>query len=115
MSQLSDKLKSAGLTRVIADLPEWSELLDGDALYVRELSAAERGAYESELVSGEADFGTLRAKLVSDTLVNEDGDQVFDGPADVADLSGSVVGRLSDLALEVSGLTEDAVDDAVKD
>jgi len=115
MSQLAEKIKKAGLKRAEAAVPEWADALDGAKLYVRELTGAERGEFEAELADPKkADIGKLRLKLVARTLVTEKGDQVFGGPGDVADLAGSVVGRRSDLALEVSGFTEAALDDAVK-
>ena len=115
MSALSDKIKKAGLNRVPAEVPEWSDVLNGAQLYIRELTGAERGELEATMSDPKkADIGKLRLKLVALTLVDEGGDQVFGGPGEVADLAGSVVGRLSDRALEVSGFTESALDDAVK-
>ena len=115
MSQLAEKIKKASLKRVEADVPEWADALDGAVLYVRELTGAERGEFEAELADPKkADIGKLRLKLVAMTLVDGDGGRVFRASGDVADLAGSVVGRLSDLALEVSGFTETALDESVK-
>ena len=115
MNKLASKIKAAGLNREQVDVPEWSDVLEGAAIYVRELTGAERGELEAKMSDPKkADIGKLRLSLVSLTLVDEAGGQVFDDPKDVAGLAGSVVGRLSDLALEVSGFTDAALDDAVK-
>lgn len=115
MNQLADSIKQVGLKRVEVSVPEWTDALDGASLYVRELTGAERGQLEAMIADPkQADIGKLRLKLVSLTLVDEGGDLVFGKPTDVAGLAGSVVGRISDLALEVSGFTDTALDDAVK-
>lgn len=115
MSQLAGRIKQAGLKRTSVPIPEWSDALKGESLYVRELTGAERGELEAMLSDpAKADIGKLRMKLVALTLVDEGGDRVFSKPTELAELAGSVVGRLSDLALEVSGFTDTALDDAVK-
>lgn len=113
MTSLADKILAASLERVAVDVPEWSEALGGVKLYVRELTGAERGKIEAAFTA-DADVSRLRLKLVAMTLETESGEAVFTKPADLAGLSGAVVGRLSDTALTISGLSEDALDDAVK-
>jgi hypothetical protein len=113
VNTLADKIKGVGLNRVAVSVAEWADALGGEQLYVRELTGAERGDLEATITDG-VDIGKLRLKLVVQTLVTENGDKVFGTPKDVAGLAGSVVGRISDLALEVSGFTDTALDDAVK-
>ena len=113
MNTLADKIKGVGLNRVMVSVKEWADALGDEQLYVRELTGAERGELEATITEG-ADIGKLRLRLVAQALVTENGDKVFGKPAEVEGLAGSVVGRISDLALEVSGFTDTALDDAVK-
>lgn len=111
MSKLADKIKQAGLRREPVDLPY--DL--GESVYVRELTGAERGELEASMSDPKkADIGKLRIKLVAMTLVDESGSPVFADAKEVGELSGALVGKLSDTALEISGFTESALDDAVK-
>lgn len=106
MTTLADKLKTIPLKRTPIDVPEWADVLDGAQLYVRELSGKEFAEFaDSDPTGSDTLF-----KLVARTLVDEAGDPVFDKPKDLEAVSGDVLRRLSDAALEVSGLTASGVE-----
>ncbi len=109
-------LEHDDLGKVEVDVPEWSAALKGERLYIRELTGAERGRFEAEWAGDKGgDISTLRVKLVAATLVDSSGRRLFsDKQMDVlGGKSGAVLARLSDRALEVSGLTETAVEEAL--
>lgn len=119
---LRDKiLKAKGrLRREPVEVPEWADLLEGEKVYVRELTGRERDEYEAERVkvtfgprgrvSQEINLRNLRARLVVRTLVGEDGKRVFSeaDAAEVGELGGAVLDRLFDVAQRLSGLSKDA-------
>lgn len=113
MSKIGEAIKSLPLKREPAKCAEWAEAA-GQPLYVRELTGAERGEWEQVFANNKKDaLKSLRARIVAQSLVTEDGESVFDGPKDVQGLSSTVVARVSDQALRLSGLAEDAIEDAV--
>lgn len=95
-------------------VPEW-----GGSVRVRALSGKERDAYESAIVqvSGNGDrkvtMENIRARLVSLTVVGEDGERLF-SDADISalgDKSAAALERVFDAARKLSGLTEDDVEE----
>lgn len=114
MTSLADRIKEAELKREEVTVPEWADVLDGAKLFVRELTGAERGKLEADMASEKKDLGKVRLQLVAMTLTDEAGEPVFKNAGELAELSGSAVGLLSDTALSISGFTGDALDDAVK-
>lgn len=122
MSTLREQiLNSNDLPREKIVVKEWAE----DALYVRALTAAERDDFEASCLEEKKEKGktvakvnmqNLRAKLVARSLVDETGNRVF-GDEDIALLgkkSAAVVNRLFEIAQRLSGLTEDDVDELIK-
>jgi hypothetical protein len=103
------------LTKQKVDVPEWASALGDVELFVRELTGAERGEFEDEWAGDKADVKNLRAKLVARTLVTEDGERVFSDRqlAQLGKKSGGVLARLSNVAMELSGFTESAIEDAL--
>lgn len=118
MSKLADAIKSAPLKRVEADCPEWAELA-GETLYVREMTGTEREQWEAKLANGrkkgdKIDMGLmlkLRRELVASGLVTEAGERVFESCDDLEDLSGAVVSRVGEQAMQISGLVPDDVEE----
>lgn len=97
------------------------ELGDDNVALLRELTGAERDAYEAGLINSrvnkrsdmqDLNMTNARARLVIVALIGEDGTQLFD-PTSAADLAligawpGSVLDRLYDEAAKLSGLTEE--------
>lgn len=116
MSLRDDILQADDLEREQVHVPEWD--LD---VWVRGLTAAERDAYEAEVVqlddAGDVhmDRQNARAKLVVKCTVDEDGQRVFE-PGDVdllGEKSGKAVDRLFDAAQRLSGITEEDLDELV--
>lgn len=120
MSLLSkeDILKADDRETRDVDVPEW-----GGVVRVRELSGTDRDAYDaSRMVEGpdgkfHPDFGNSRAKLVALSVVDEDGNLLFN-ELDVGRLgqkSSTALQRVADVAAELSGLTQQAGQELGKD
>jgi hypothetical protein len=93
-------------------VPEW-----GGTVRVRALSGAERDAYEASIVtvrpdgSSRVSLKNLRGRLVSLSVVDEEGNRVFSEEDAVAlgEKSASALERVFDVARRLSGLSEDDV------
>lgn len=98
------------------EVPEWS-----GAVLVRGLTAAERDAFDlSATVEQDGrrviNFQQLRARLVAMSLVDEQGKRLF-SDADVEILaakSGAVIGRIFDVAMRLSGLTGQDIEEITR-
>lgn len=94
------------------EVPEW-----GGSVRVKGLTGVERDRYESQLIVGrgakrDVNLTNARAKLVVMSVVDAEGAQLFD-VADVATLakkSAIALQRVFDVAAELSGLDEDAME-----
>ncbi len=117
MSNLRDQILAADdLTAETMTIPEW-----GDAVIeIRTMTAEERTnfmglAYDSS--SGDLNFSVLYAAIVIASVYDpETGLQLFtqeDGHA-LGQKNGAIMERIATKAMEMSGLTEAAVDDAGK-
>jgi hypothetical protein len=91
-------------------VPEWNDA----EVYIRQISARERDAYEQSLAPGGKDedgnaildLENIRARLVVLTLVDKEGNRIF-APSDAAalgDKSATALDRLYDLARVLNGL-----------
>jgi len=95
------------------DVPEW-----GGQVLVRGLTGTQRDAFEGEMAERNGkklsmNIRNIRARLVSRTLIDEDGDLLF-GPADVDALgekSAAALDRVFDVALRLSGMSPDDVEE----
>jgi len=105
-------------------VPEWSKLNGGSGMVrVAGLSAKEASTFSSKLVSvdGKGQVKELKmdnflAELLARTLVDENFEPLF-SEADIEALgkkSAAVMKRLGDIAMELSGLSEKAVEEAAK-
>jgi hypothetical protein len=101
----------------VVPVPEW-----GGSVLVRGLTGRERDLFEASIVrmrggGVSASLENVRARLVSMTVIDEDGCRLFDD-RDVRALgekSGAVLDRLFDVARRLSGMTEDDVNAIVED
>lgn len=105
-------------------VPEWKDS-DGNPGMVRVagLSAKEASVFSSKLVSVDAKGGikelkmdNFMAELLARTLVNESFEPLF-SEIDIEALgkkSAAVMKRLSDIAMELSGLSDQSLKDATK-
>jgi hypothetical protein len=103
-------------TREVA-VPEW-----GGTVLVRGLSGYDRDAYQASMLefqkNGQAspELGNMTAKLVSRAIVDEDGNPLFTA-LDVGRLgqkSAAALDRVSNVAAELSGLSQAAVEAAAE-
>jgi len=110
-------LESFDLTSVEVDVPEW-----GGSVLVRTMTGADRDAFESSMVTTNADgsrtpdMKNLRAKLVALTLVDGSNNRLFDS-SDIPRLaakSSAALERVFDVAQRINGLGMKAEEAAVK-
>jgi hypothetical protein len=109
--QKADDLKTAAVP-----VPEW-----GGEVLVRGLTGAERDAFEAEIAERRGkkvqfNLRNFRAKLVVRTVVDEKGKRLFTDQ-DVkwlGDKSAQALSRVFDKAAELSGLSEDDIEELTK-
>lgn len=98
-------LTADDLGRELVTIPEW-----GGDVYVSEMTAAERDAFEAEWLKNKED-GTetinLRARLVARVLCSDSGERIFtDSDADaLGRKSAAVVDRLFAVAQRLNGMS----------
>ena len=110
-------LEAEDLGSEVVPVPEW-----GGSVLVRGLTGRERDLFEASIVrmregGVSASLENIRARLVSMTVIDEDGCRLFDD-RDVRALgekSGSVLDRLFDVARRLSGMTEADVNAIAED
>jgi hypothetical protein len=96
-------------------IPEW-----GGEVLVRGLTGVERDQFDKSVIDSQTKEITLdnvTAKLVAASVVDEDGNPVFDQPGDVDMLgtkSASALHRIGAVAQRLSGLTKEDVEELVK-
>lgn len=118
MEQLTrDQVLSASdLQKERVEVPEWKGFV-----WVRGLTALERDRYDESLlkrVKGRTvvDAAGARARLVALTVTNEAGEQLFtDRDVDALNAkSAAPIDRLFTVAQRLSGVTEEMIEDLVK-
>lgn len=106
---------ASDLTRERVDVPEW-----GGYVYISGMTGTDRDAWESDIISigengsAKQNLDNVRAKLLSRTIVDEDGVAIFPDPVDLGKKSGAVLGRLFVIAQKLNALSNDDVDDLAK-
>jgi len=85
------------------EVPEW-----GGSVRLRGLSAAERDEFEAS-VGVTQDLTNMRARLVVNCLIDEDGNRLFKNSEAKAlgEKNATVMNRLFDKCRELSGMTDD--------
>lgn len=99
-------LTADDLARELVTVPEW-----GGEVYISEMTAAERDAFEAEWLRGKEDgteTANLRARLVCRVLCDDTGARLFaDADADaLGRKSAAVVDRLFAVAQRLNGMTQ---------
>ena len=110
-------LNADDLPRERVEVPEW-----GGAVFVRTLTGGERDTYEASMFEGPATdrrmkIDNIRARLVSLTVIDGEGERLFTSDEDVVELgkkSGRVLDRLFDVAQRLSGLSAKDVEELAK-
>ncbi|MFI0897062.1 hypothetical protein [Streptomyces sp. NPDC020983] len=90
--------------------PEW-----GGDVNIRSMTGAERDEYENGLrKKGQLDLRNARARLLVRVLVNENGTRIFADQDAMAlgKKNAAVLERLYDVAARLSGMTDEAAEDA---
>lgn len=98
------------------EVPEW-----GGKVRVKSLTGKERDALESSMIVGkgknkDVSLSNLRAKLVAQSVVDEQGMAIFtdeDIPA-LGAKSAAALNRVYEVAQRLSGITQDDVDELTK-
>lgn len=99
-------------------VPEW-----GGSVFVRELSAAERDAFETSMVQLDRkgkvqghNLANVRARLAVFALCDEHGERMFgDGDAEaLGELSASALQRVFEVAQRLSGISNEDVEELEK-
>lgn len=111
IAQMSKPLRTEDV-----EVPEW-----GGTVTVRELTGRERDAFEGSIVEQKGkksvvNLDNMRAKFVAACAVDEQGQLIF-FPSDVerlGDLSAAALNRVFDVGRRLSGLTDDDVEELVK-
>lgn len=110
--KLADKILQADdLQTETVRIDEWDA-----TVHVRELTAAERDAYEQSIVAREGEpmnLRNIRARLVALTLVDDKGERIFtDEQAEaLGRKSGRVLDRLFDVAQRLNKMRKQDVED----
>jgi hypothetical protein len=108
----NDILKQKKLKTEIVDIPEW-----GGSIIVQEMTAAQRDSFEAWTLSqGEGNTKGMRVAILIHTVVDENGKQIFtdlDMP-DLAKKSGVIIDKIAAVGLRLNGMTEEAVEEEVK-
>lgn len=105
---------SSDITIKEVPTPEWGV---GKSVFIRSLSGNERDQYEQSVFNNQGSFRGLRAKLVAIGLCDENGTAMEFTEAEVEQLgnkNGSVINRLFEMVKTLSGMDEDAVEEAEK-
>lgn len=109
-------LEAEDLEQEVVEVPEW-----GGSVLVRGMTGIERDAFESSLVKGKGknasvNMQNIRAKLVAASVVDQDGQKLFNDQ-DVHALgkkSAAALDRVFAVAQRLSGVTKQDVEDLAK-
>ncbi len=119
MNALRDKILKAGdLKRVPVTIPDW-----GATVYVKTMTGSERDEFEARWLkaqggrkAGNAEsMRGFRAQVAVSTVVDKDGNQIFEaGDAEaLGEKSAVALQRIFDVAAPLNGLTKSDVDELV--
>lgn len=109
-----DQILSADdLKKELVEVPEW-----GGHVYIKALTGKERDKMEAAVITGpgERNFSNIRAKLVSLSVVDEEGVRLFtfEDAEKLGDKSAAVLDRLFAVAQKLSGMTKKDIDELAK-
>ena len=107
-----DVLRAKKLKRELVPVPEW-----GGSIWVQEMTAEERDRFDSWVIGRKTGDQTgMRLRVVLHTAINADGSMMF-SELDLDDLggkSGCAVTTLSNAGLKLSGMSEEAKSEEIK-
>ncbi len=114
-------LKKEDLPRKAVKVPEW-----GGEVLIRALTAKERDSYEQSMIETHGtgknmeirpNLSNAKAKLVSRSAIDDEGNRLFTSEKDVIDLGGksaSAMNKLYTVACELSGISSQDIEDLEK-
>lgn len=109
-----DILKADDLPVEEVDVPEW-----GGTVRVRGLTGTERDRFEFQMAAARKDpsKSQVRAEIVGRCMVDEDGKRLFTDHEIVklGTKSGAALDRVFDVVRDLSGMGDDAVEEAAED
>jgi hypothetical protein len=109
-----DILKASDIETKDIEVREW-----GGVVRIKALTSLERDAFTTSITVGkgrdkDVNLKNFRAKFVSLCLVDENGQRLFNKPEDLGKKSSAVIERLFREASEMSGLTDEQFQEAIK-
>ena len=107
-----DILKVRDLKKILVDVPE---LQEGGQVWIQEMDAAARDRFDEWVVNNKDRKG-MRARIIIETAVDDDGKLMF-SDLDIPDLlkkPSKLIIRLADAGMEISGMNEDSKVETVK-
>lgn len=106
-------LESNDLISEEVQVPEW-----GGSVFVREMSGADRDAWEASLINdkGKTNLENIRARMVSFCVVDEHGNRLFsDKDVDLlGKKSGKALDRITSVAQRLNKLTDKELQEVKK-
>ena len=112
-------LAADDLKRETVEVPEW-----GGEVIVREMTGRERDRFEAGWINADKgdvqvnpkNLDNFRARLVAQTVVDEEGNRLFtdDDAVELGSKSAAALDRVFTVATRLSGITDKDVDDLVK-
>ena len=105
-----DFLKPRELRKKLVEVPEW-----GGSVWVQEMTAGGREQFDEWVVKNNHKAG-IRLRILIETAVDEKGALLF-SDLDIPDLalkSGKAIERLSDVGMRLSGMSEEAKVEGIK-
>ena len=94
------------------DVPEW-----GGAVTIRSMTGAERDAFRAQIAdAGDRNVGLFEAALLALTLVDDQGQRLFelDDVEALRAKSAAVLDRIARAAMKLNGMADESVEDAEK-
>lgn len=97
--------------RELVKVPEW-----GGEVYVRTMTAGERGIFDTQVQDGKIQKVKFREYLAAMTVVDDAGNLLFDKDEldKLSDLNAAALDRIADVAMRLNHMGKDDVDELKK-
>ncbi len=101
------------------EVPEWEDALKGRKIYLQQMSAPDRDAWEREGLKKigdrwEDDWDNVRSRLISRCLVDEDGNKVFPNSDSMREIVHTITTPLYTKARKINCLDKESLEDSAK-
>lgn len=109
-------LQADDLKKELVSVPDW-----GGDVYVRTMTGTERDAFEQSIIETDGEnikmnFVNIRAKLCASTIVDEEGNRLFE-EKDIAELgkkSAAALNHIFTAAQKLNGISKDDIKELAK-